>query len=101
MRPMTRNAILTATGAVAAGVTVRAVRARNRPDVPGRRHVITVNRPFDEVSGNLPGPLAAVDGAVEIQLRAAPGDRGTEISVRAVDRTVSDGDIRRVLRESR
>jgi hypothetical protein len=101
---MTRNLILTVTGAAAAGVTVRAVRARNRPDAPagpGKAHVLTVNRPLDEVSGNLPEPLAAVDGAVEIRLRAAPGDRGTEIAVRPVDRTVSAGDIRRILRESR
>jgi hypothetical protein len=75
-------------------------RARKRD--AGRRHAITVNRRFDEIgAGGLPGPLAALGEAVEIERHPAPGGRGTEISARARSGKVSAGDIRRALREAR
>ncbi|WP_041841096.1 hypothetical protein [Actinoplanes friuliensis] len=99
---MTRAAVITAAAAAVGGTTYRLVaRRRQGPPGPGRRHVITVHRPLDELAEVLPEPLAAYHGALEVQLRAAPAGRGTEISARALNDSVSDGDIRRLLRESR
>jgi uncharacterized membrane protein len=51
---------------------------------PDRWHSVTVNRPPEEVApeGRLPEPLAALGDAVEVRLRPAPGDRGTEVAAR-------------------
>ncbi len=96
MKTSTRAALLltaTAAGTVAAR---RALAARQRARTP-RVHILTVERPYDEVT--LPAPLADLGDAVQVELRPAPGDRGTEIAVRSD--TVSAGDLRRALRESR
>lgn len=47
-----------------------------------RWHVVTVNRSPEEVSseGPAPGPLADLGGMIEVRIRPAPGDRGTEIA---------------------
>jgi hypothetical protein len=59
------------------------------PDGRGQRvwHVVTVNCPPSEVGleGRLPEPLAALGDRVEVRLRPAPGDRGTEIAARLRD----------------
>lgn len=49
-----------------------------------RWHVVTVNRPPEEVSseGRLPDPLAELGDKIEVQTRPAPGDRGTELAAR-------------------
>jgi hypothetical protein len=49
-----------------------------------RWHTVTVNRPPDEVSpnGRLPEPLAKLGDTIEVQVRPAPGDRGTEVAAR-------------------
>jgi hypothetical protein len=49
-----------------------------------RWQAVTVNRPPDEVApdGRLPDPLGELGDAVEVQLRPAPGDRGTELAAR-------------------
>jgi len=49
-----------------------------------RWHTVTVNRPPEEVAtdGRLPGPLAELSDAVEVQIRPAPGGRGTEVAAR-------------------
>jgi len=104
MKPLTRAALATAATAALGGTTYRILRARRSglgSSTSGRRHVITVFRPLAEIADVLPEPLSAYHGTLEVQLRPAPGDRGTEISARALDDTVSDGDIRRLLRESR
>jgi hypothetical protein len=103
MRPMTRAVLAAAATAALGGTTFRIVSKRRSGGAPGsgRRHAITVYRPLDEVADVLPEPLSAYQGAIDVQLRAAPAGRGTEISVRALNDTVSDGDIRRLLRESR
>jgi hypothetical protein len=100
---MTRAVLVTAATAAIGGTSYRIVAKRRSASASstGRRHVITVNRPLDEIAEVLPEPLAAYHGTLEVQLRAAPAGRGTEISARALDDTVSDGDIRRLLRESR
>ena len=49
--------------------------------------LVTVNRPPDEVvsDGRLPDPLARLGDVVEVQVRPAPGGRGTELAARLVD----------------
>jgi hypothetical protein len=49
-----------------------------------RWHVLTINRPLDQVApdGQLPEPLRELGDDIEVQLRAAPADRGTEVAVR-------------------
>ncbi|HEX8631518.1 MAG TPA: hypothetical protein VF755_25445 [Catenuloplanes sp.] len=87
------------------------------PENESRWHVLTVNRPRDEVApdGRLPGPLAELGDAVEVRLSPAPGGRGTEIAARprdgapsgvraAASRLTGDDSrraVRRALRESR
>jgi hypothetical protein len=103
MRP-TGRILLTAGAATAGAVTAQRIAAarRTRHRESARRHVITVNRPFDEIGeGPLPGPLAGLGDAVEVERHPAPGGRGTEIAARARSGAVAAGDIRRALRESR
>jgi hypothetical protein len=98
------KALVTAGAAAAGAVTASriVVARRNKDQAAGRRHVITVNRAFDEAgTGSLPTPLAALGEAVEIRRQPAPGGRGTEFSARARSGKVSDGEIRRALREAR
>jgi hypothetical protein len=100
---MTRAAVFVGAGAAGAAVTNRVVaarRARAWRTETGTLHVITVYRKINDVT-SLPDPLRELGDAVEIQLREAPGDRGTEIAVRAVDASVTAGAIRRALRDSR
>ena len=45
---------------------------------------VTINRSQEEVmpAGRVPGPLAALGDLVEVQVRPAPGDKGTELAAR-------------------
>lgn len=78
----------------AGGVAVRRAFARRAaddwpeidsadPDVR-RWQVVTVHRPREEVlvDGRLPEPLARLGDGVEVRVRPAPGDRGTELAAR-------------------
>jgi hypothetical protein len=49
-----------------------------------RWQVVTVNRRSEEVApdGRLPEPLAQLGEAIEVQVRPAPADRGTELAAR-------------------
>ena len=49
-----------------------------------RWHAVTVNVSPEEVSsdGQLPGPLAELGDRIEVQIRPAPADKGTEIAAR-------------------
>jgi hypothetical protein len=51
---------------------------------PDRWHVVTVHRRPDEVvpDGRLPDPLAELGDQIEVQVRPAPADRGTELAAR-------------------
>ncbi|MGV9281821.1 hypothetical protein [Streptomyces sp. NPDC003730] len=85
--------------------------------VSDRWHTVTINRPLDEVSANgrLPEPLAELGDKIEVQVRPAPGDRGTEVAARLRDPVPSGpggaaarlkgqdprGPVRRALRASR
>src|SRR3954471_24136513 len=87
--------------AAVGGITAYRLR-HARPARPGDgQHVVTVNRPLDEVAANLPGPLTDLAETVEVKLRPAPGGRGTEIHARVAQGAVSDADLRRALRISR
>ncbi|WP_306213103.1 hypothetical protein [Actinoplanes sp. RD1] len=104
MRTSTRAALLVAAAAAGTVATTRAVSARRRPatDGIGRSHALTVERPYDELTSlDLPAPLVDLGDAVTVELRDAPGDRGTEIHVRRVGDRVSAGDVRKALREAR
>ncbi|WP_433789897.1 hypothetical protein [Actinoplanes sp. CA-252034] len=95
--------LLLIAGPLAAGAAAVAVRRRGRSGPPRRRHVITVYRPLSELEvTQLPGSLKEIIEGVEIRLAEAPGGRGTEISVRIPDDSpVSEGEVRRALRETR
>jgi len=105
MRRTGKTLIVAGTGVLAAATATTVVSARRtrvRRDTPGRRHVVTVFRPYDDLAARqIPGSLTELGDAVEITLRAAPGGRGTEIAVRARDASVTAGRIRRALRETR
>jgi uncharacterized membrane protein len=80
---------LAALAAGASGLVVRrvgAARHRAAPDgaVARRWHVVTINKPPAEVApgGRVPGPVAELGDIVETQVRAAPGNRGTELAAR-------------------
>ena len=67
--------------------------------------VVTVNRPPQEVrAGNdLPGPLAGLGDEVEVRIRPAPADKGTEISARPRGSSSKDyrQKVRKALREAK
>ncbi|MGI5523132.1 hypothetical protein ACQEUX_19690 [Micromonospora sp. CA-259024] len=54
------------------------------PAAPGRWEVVTVDRPPEQVlpGGRWPEPLRTLNGVVEVRVRPAPGDRGTELAAR-------------------
>ncbi|MEU4693868.1 hypothetical protein [Actinoplanes sp. NPDC023714] len=90
-------------GPLAAGAVAVAATRRGSRGNASRRHVVTVYRQLSELeSEQLPGSLREIAGDVEISLRAAPGDRGTEIAVRIPEGSkTTAGDVRRALRETR
>lgn len=81
-----------ALGAAAVGAAaVRALTAPRRvgwPDGgdgrPARWQVVTVDRPPGQVlpEGRWPEPLRRLGDAVQVRVRPAPGDRGTELAAR-------------------
>ena len=69
-------------------------RADGDPAAPARWEVVTVDRPPEQVlpGGRWPDPLRRLDGAVEVRMRPAPGDRGTELAARPLaDATATAG----------
>jgi hypothetical protein len=92
MRWMTSGVVAVVAAGAALGAR-RLLKARRGGSWPahlsggsGQRawHSVTVIRPASDVApnGRLPEPLAALGDRVEVRLRPAPGDRGTEIAVR-------------------
>jgi hypothetical protein len=73
-------------GAGAGVVAVRRIRSvrRSADGTSARWHTVTINRPREEVArdGRLPEPLAALGDTVEVRVRPAPGNRGTELAAR-------------------
>jgi hypothetical protein len=78
---------LTAVAAGGAGVVVyrrvRQARAKDFGDGTDRWHSVTINRSPEEL-GPKPPPLDELGFPVEIRIRPAPGDRGTELAARVV-----------------
>jgi len=64
---------------------------------------VTVNLPMDQVAAEeeLPGPLGGMRGHVETRLRAAAGDKGTEVLARPTGDEVSRDDLRVALRQAK
>jgi hypothetical protein len=87
-----RRTLLLAVAAAAVVTTASLLARRTRRRDPDRPLAVTVARPVAEVTtellvdGRVTGPLADVPGHVEVELRPAPGDRGTEIVARLGDR---------------
>ncbi|RCK69864.1 hypothetical protein DT076_07460 [Desertihabitans brevis] len=75
---------------VGAGALVRRLWARGSAQAETSRErwlVVTVLLPEDEVApaGRLPEPLAELGDRIEVEVRPAPGDKGTEIAARYRD----------------
>jgi hypothetical protein len=86
-RALARTAGVVAGAAVARalGVPRRVGRPRAARDARSERwQVVTVDRPAELVlpGGRWPEPLRRLGGAVEVELRPAPGGRGTELAAR-------------------
>ena len=66
---------------------VEHVGGAGRPTRPGRWRSVTIFRSPEEVlpDGRLPGPLAELGDLVDVSVKLAPGDRGTELSARLRD----------------
>lgn len=80
--------IVVLVGAAAGGVVARRA-VQSTPEFAGeestgRWRSVTVNRSQDEVmpNGQMPGPLAGLGDLVEVQVRPAPGGKGTELAAR-------------------
>jgi hypothetical protein len=109
MRPRARR-ILTVASVAGGALALGRWRARGpdrggRGDGDGHRwQVVTINRPPDEVApdGRVPDPLGKLGDAVEVEVRRAPGDRGTELAARprADAPALSDEDPRRAVRRA-
>lgn len=79
---MSKLAIL---AGAAVGVTAarRSPGVRRRGDDVNRWLAVTVNRPIGEVEeAGLPAPLAELGDRVEVRVRPAGGDKGTELAAR-------------------
>jgi uncharacterized membrane protein len=118
-RTVSRVVVLAGVGAgvvVVRRMTGRRFDSGGPREAQDRWHTVTVNRPPEEVAtdGRLPGPLAELSDAVEVQIRPAPGGRGTEVAARlrgevpsgaaAAARVVGSDprqDLRAALRQSR
>lgn len=85
-----RRAMITVVlaGAAAGGVVARRAARSSRESAgeksTGRWHSVTLNRSQEEVmpNGQVPGPLAGLGDLVEVQVRPAPGGKGTELAAR-------------------
>jgi hypothetical protein len=87
---LARGAVLAAAAGGGMAAT-RILRARRAPGGGSgdrqRWHTLTVNLPPEEVApgGRLPDPLARLGDTVDIEVRPAPADKGTEIAVKLRD----------------
>jgi hypothetical protein len=70
---------------VTVGPIIRALRQSSIDDI-GRWRALTIHRPIEEISpgGQLPPALAALGSDIEVEIRSAPGDWGTEVAARWV-----------------
>ncbi|WP_146231730.1 hypothetical protein [Lentzea atacamensis] len=94
----TAGKVLLAAGAVTVAAVAR--RRRRAPDERDRYLAVTVNRAPDEVQSSLPEDLARWRDRVEIRIRPAAGDKGTELSVQPSEQ-VSRHELRLALRRAK
>jgi hypothetical protein len=96
-------ALVAGTGAVAGAVVLA---RRRRGAEPDRWHGVTINCSPDRLDP-LPPPLDELGFPVEIRIRPAAGDRGTELAARSAGDAAGPGAVerrrhlRRALREAR
>jgi hypothetical protein len=87
-----------------AGLAARAVRARTSPRRPVERRWLTVTVHVGPEEVGAPEPLARLGDAVELVVRPAPGDKGTELLARprATEPTAEQvGAVRAALRDAK
>ncbi|MFK4066667.1 hypothetical protein [Streptomyces sp. NPDC029674] len=80
-----RTWLWTAAAGIATGAAVaRRLKPRTQePDAADRWLTVTVNRePADVQPDKLPSPLQEYGERIDVRVRPAPGDRGTELAVR-------------------
>ncbi|WP_410537448.1 hypothetical protein [Streptomyces sp. KL2] len=85
MNQLARTALALAGAGAGAAVLRKAVSARRRAREDGERWmVVTIDRAPTDVMphGDPPSPLDEFGDALEITVRPAPGDRGTELAAR-------------------
>lgn len=110
--PMGRKLTTLAGAAVLAGAApaVRRVLRAARPagEDLDRWHAVTVLCPSEEAEARRDTPLAALGDAVEVSVRRAPGERGSEVRARLAPAVAAGGDagerleeLRTALRETR
>jgi hypothetical protein len=116
MNKLAKKLAVLAGAGVSAGI---AHRARSRGQANGEKDgarwlPVTVYRPIGDVEGHLPTPITDLGDMVEVRVRPAPGDRGTEIAAKLKDGSHSDSgflkrlagrdpnqEVRRALREAK
>lgn len=100
MKTSSRAAVLTGVGAAAAAVVGRLVVARRKADSRDEHWLaVTVHCSPDRLH-DLPEPLAELRQDVELRIRPATGDKGTELLARPVG-DVSREDLRVALRQTK
>lgn len=83
-----RTWLWTAAAGVATGAVVaRGLKPRRQETADGDRWLaVTINRePADVQPDKLPSPLQEYGDRIEVRVRPAPGDRGTELAVRSTE----------------
>ncbi|OLR93489.1 hypothetical protein [Actinokineospora bangkokensis] len=98
------GAAVMAAGAAAVAGAVR--KSRTGPahddDQPRWLGVTVYAAPADVPTGaSLPEPLARFGDGVEVVVRPAPGDKGTELMAKAIGRGVRTGELRAALRDAK
>ena len=100
MKPTRIAFALGGAAAVAAATVLTARKLRPQPDRDDRWRTVTVFRSPEEIGD--PRPLAELGDEIETRMRPAPGDRGTELSVRILpDSTITADDVRLALRAAK
>jgi len=98
MKTSTKAAVWVGAGAAVA-IGGRAVVGRKASDRDDRWLAVTVNCSPEQVH-ELPEPLARLRADVEIRIRPATGDKGTEVLARPIG-DVSRADLRTALRQAK
>jgi hypothetical protein len=102
MNPTTRMVTAAGAGAVAI-LTRRLIVANHGRDRSQRWPAVTVHRSPDEIGpvDSLPDPLRSLGSDIEVRIRPAAGDKGTELLAMPTNERVSTGDVRSALRQAK